>query len=73
MKKKILVTGATGFIGSHLTEFLVKKGIKVIAFDRYNSNSDYGWLKNSDLLKNVKIILGDIRDYDSSFKCNERL
>ena len=46
MKKKILVTGKIGFIGSHLTEFLVKKGIKVIAFDRYNSNSDYGWLKN---------------------------
>ena len=65
MKKKILITGATGFIGSHLTEFMVKKGFKVIAFDRYNPNSDYGWLKNSKLLKDIKIILGDVRDYDS--------
>ena len=40
MKKKIFITGATGFIGSHLTEFMVKKGFKVIAFDRYNPNSD---------------------------------
>ena len=35
-KKKILITGATGFIGSHLTELCVKKGFKVSAFDRYN-------------------------------------
>tara|TARA_B100000767_G_C19603531_1_gene466751 strand:- start:11 stop:142 length:132 start_codon:yes stop_codon:yes gene_type:complete len=40
MSKKILITGATGFIGSHLTEFLVKKGYKIIAFDRYNLNSN---------------------------------
>ena len=65
MKKKILVTGATGFIGSHLSELLVRKGFKVIAFDRYNPNSDYGWLKNSKLFKDIEIILGDIRDYDS--------
>ena len=38
-KSKILITGATGFIGSYLTEFLVEKGHSVIAFDRYNSNS----------------------------------
>ena len=65
MKKKILVTGATGFIGSHLSELLVRKGFKVVAFDRYNPNSDYGWLKNSNLFKDIEIILGDIRDYDS--------
>ena len=42
--QSILVTGATGFIGSHLTEFLVKKGMRVIAYDRYNSNNDgVGW------------------------------
>jgi NAD dependent epimerase/dehydratase len=68
MSKKILITGATGFIGSHLTEFLVKKGYKIIAFDRYNPNSDYGWLKNSKFIKDVEIILGDIRDYDSVLK-----
>lgn len=67
MKKKILITGATGFIGSHLTEFFVKKGFKIVAFDRYNPNSDYGWLKESALSKDIKIILGDVRDYDSVF------
>lgn len=64
-KKKILITGATGFIGSHLTEFLVEKGYQVVAFDRYNPNNDHGWLKDSKYKKDFEIILGDIRDYDS--------
>ena len=68
MKKKIFITGAAGFIGSHLCEMAVKKNFKVIAFDRYNSNNDIGWLKNSEYLSEMKIILGDIRDYDSVFK-----
>ena len=42
MSKKILITGATGFIGSHLTEFFVRKGFKVTAFDRYNSIYNLG-------------------------------
>ncbi len=62
---KILVTGSSGFIGSHLTEHLVKKGYKIVAFDRYNSNSHYGWLENSKYKKKIQFILGDIRDYDS--------
>jgi len=62
---KILVTGSSGFIGSHLVEYLVEKGYKVVAFDRYNSNSSYGWLENSIYKKKIKFILGDIRDYDS--------
>jgi len=62
---KILVTGSSGFIGSHLTEYLVKKGYKVVAFDRYNSNNHYGWLENSKYKKKIEFILGDIRDYDS--------
>ena len=62
---KILVTGSSGFIGSHLVEYLVKKKYKVIAFDRYNSNNNYGWLENSDYKKKIQFILGDIRDYDS--------
>lgn len=66
-KKPILVTGATGFIGSHLTEILVQKGHDVIAFDRYNSNNDWGWLENSKFKHDFKVILGDIRDYDSVF------
>ena len=62
---KILVTGSSGFIGSHLTEYLVKKGYKVVAFDRYNLNNHYGWLENSKFKKKIEFILGDIRDYDS--------
>jgi len=65
---KILLTGATGFIGSHLTECLVEKGYSVIAFDRYNSNNDWGWLEHSEVKNDIEIVLGDIRDYDSVFK-----
>jgi NAD dependent epimerase/dehydratase len=65
---KILVTGATGFIGSHLTEYLVENGLSVIAFDRYNSNNEWGWLENSIYKNDLQVILGDIRDYDSVSK-----
>lgn len=68
-KKKILITGAAGFLGSHLTEKLVKLGHKVVAFDRYNSNNDFFWLNKlrDQNKKNCHFILGDIRDYDSVF------
>tara|TARA_Y100000310_G_C20489636_1_gene718548 strand:- start:666 stop:806 length:141 start_codon:yes stop_codon:yes gene_type:complete len=46
MAKKILIMGAIGFIGSHLAEFCVSKGFDVVAFDRYNPNNHWGWLKN---------------------------
>jgi len=65
---KILVTGGTGFIGSHLTEILVKKGFNVIAFDRYNPNNHWGWLEDSEFKNDIEVILGDIRDYDSVSK-----
>lgn len=65
MKKKILITGACGFIGSHLAEACVKKGYKVIAFDRYNSNYSLGNLAKSKLKSEIEFIFGDIRDYDS--------
>jgi len=68
MTEKILITGATGFIGSHLTELCVEKGFDVIAFDRYNPNNYWGWLEDSDHKNDMKIILGDIRDYDSVYK-----
>ena len=71
MSKKILITGATGFIGSHLTEFFVKKGFKVTAFDRYNSIYNLGNLKNSEFKKDVNFIFGDIRDYDSVDKASK--
>jgi Nucleoside-diphosphate-sugar epimerases len=67
-KNSILVTGASGFIGSHLTEYLVEKGYSVIAFDRYNSNNDWGWLEQSKYKNDFQVILGDIRDYDSVSK-----
>ena len=63
--KKIIITGATGFIGSHLTELFVKKGYKVTAFDRYNPEYNLGHLKNSKFKKDIEFIFGDIRDYDS--------
>ena len=47
MSEKILITGGTGFIGSHLTEALVKEGFDVTVFDRYNPNNDWGWLEES--------------------------
>jgi len=65
---KIIVTGATGFIGSHLAELCVERGFDVIAFDRYNPNNNWGWLEKSKYKNDMKIILGDIRDYDSVFK-----
>lgn len=65
--KNILVTGAGGFIGSHLTELLVENGYNVKAFVHYNSWNKWGWLDNSLVKNKVEIITGDIRDYDSVF------
>ncbi len=62
--KKILVTGADGFIGSHLTEELVKSGYDVKTFVYYNSFNSWGWLDSlpSDIKENIEIFTGDIRD-----------
>jgi dTDP-glucose 4,6-dehydratase len=65
--KKVLVTGAAGFIGSHLTELLVKQGFNVKAFVRYNSKNNWGWLEDSEVKDEVEVITGDIRDYDSVY------
>ena len=62
---KVLVTGAGGFIGSHLTELLVKQGFDIKAFVRYNSKNSWGWLESSPVKNDIEIISGDIRDYDS--------
>ena len=45
--KKILITGATGFVGSHLTELCIERGFEVVAFDRYGPNRSLGWLEKS--------------------------
>jgi len=66
--KNILVTGAGGFIGSHLTELLVEKGYNVKAFVHYNSWNKWGWLDTSPIKNKIEIITGDIRDYDSVFE-----
>lgn len=61
---KILVTGADGFIGSHLVEKLVKENIEVRAFTYYNSFGTWGWLDTleSSVMDNVEIFMGDVRD-----------
>lgn len=66
--KKILVTGAGGFIGSHLTELLVEKGFEVKAFVHYNSWNKWGWLDTSNVKNKIEIVTGDIRDFDSVFE-----
>lgn len=62
--KKILVTGADGFIGSHLAEYLVKRGSNVRAFVLYNSFNSWGWLDTTEpeIKKSLDIFAGDIRD-----------
>jgi dTDP-glucose 4,6-dehydratase len=64
MKGKILVTGADGFIGSHLVEHLIKNGYPVKAFVYYNSFNSYGWLDTVDksVLKDIEFFAGDVRD-----------
>lgn len=61
---KVLITGADGFIGSHLTEALVRQGFDVRAFVLYNSFNSWGWLDNvsPDVLTNLDVFAGDIRD-----------
>ncbi len=60
--KKVLVTGADGFIGSHLTEMLVKRGAKVKALTYYNSFNYWGWLEGVDCLNDIEVLTGDVRD-----------
>ena len=64
MKDKILVTGADGFIGSHLTETLVRAGYKVKAFVLYNSLNSWGWLDHcaADVKGKFEVFAGDVRD-----------
>lgn len=64
---KVIVTGAGGFIGSHLTEKCVELGYKVKAFIRYNSRNTWGWLEESKYRNEIEVIVGDIRDYDSVY------
>jgi NAD dependent epimerase/dehydratase len=62
MSKKCLVTGADGFIGSHLVETLLDKGYEVLALAQYNSFGSWGWLDQIDENDRLKVVTGDIRD-----------
>ena len=62
---KVLVTGAAGFLGSHLTEKLIESGYSVRALMHYDSNNNWGWLENSKYRKEIDFVVGDIRDFDS--------
>lgn len=59
---KVLVTGADGFIGSHLTEALLKEGYQVRALAQYNSFNYWGWLEDIKPSSNLEIVCGDVRD-----------
>lgn len=63
--KSVLVTGAGGFIGSHLVEALVRAGAQTRAMVRYNSAGRRGWLDQSELKDDMEVIAGDIREMDS--------
>jgi NAD dependent epimerase/dehydratase len=60
--KKVLITGADGFIGSHLTELMLAKGYKVRALSYYNSFNYWGWLEDVPASPNLEIVTGDVRD-----------
>ena len=59
---EVLVTGADGFIGSHLTEMLVGNGFSVKALSQYNSFNNWGWLEGISCLDKVEVLTGDVRD-----------
>jgi len=68
--KKIIVTGAEGFIGSHLTERLLEEGADVTALVQYNSFNNWGFIDtfSKETIKSLNIVTGDIRDYDGISK-----
>ena len=61
-RKKILITGSSGFIGSHLVEHFVSKGYEIIAFDRYNNNND---------INAAEVIWNFFKQYDINGRINE--
>ncbi|GAB3414927.1 NAD-dependent 4,6-dehydratase LegB [Massilia agilis] len=62
MDKAILITGADGFIGSHLVELMAKEGYKVRALSQYNSFNNWGWLEDVSCRNEIEVVSGDVRD-----------
>ena len=60
--KNVLITGADGFIGSHLIERLVKEGARVKALSQYNSFNNWGWLEDVDCKDDIEVLCGDVRE-----------
>lgn len=73
--KKVLITGADGFIGSHLTEALIEAGYNVRAFVCYNSFGTWGWLDSlpNDIKSQIEIFSGDVRDPNGVRKAMENI
>jgi NAD dependent epimerase/dehydratase len=61
--RRVLITGAGGFIGSHLTERLISLGASVRALVRYTSSGRWGWLDDSPVKDDIEVLLGDVRDF----------
>jgi dTDP-glucose 4,6-dehydratase len=71
--KRVLVTGAGGFIGSHLAEHLVKEGAEVRAMVHYNALGRRGWLDYTPLVEEMDVFAGDIRDRDNVHEAMEKI
>jgi NAD dependent epimerase/dehydratase len=72
-KKRVLVTGADGFIGSHLAEALVEEGAHVVALCQYNSFNQWGWLDDSPCVSHIEVVTGDIRDPHFCLSVTEKI
>jgi NAD dependent epimerase/dehydratase len=71
MDRQVLITGAGGFIGSHLAERVAQLGARTRCFLRYTSQGSLGWLDGSPLRSELEIVQGDVRDYESVVRAAE--